>query len=130
ELFAGNYSETAGRRAERRSRPEPSEAASPIAQPTPSPTKPAARSRRADSPEERETAKRKRKIKALEDKIAALEAEVERLEPRLGEEGLHLGPVASRDLSREKATKKEELDKLVEEWASLAELESAERPSS
>jgi ATP-binding cassette subfamily F protein 3 len=130
ELFAGNYSETAVRRAERRSRPEPADASRAIELETPAPSKPAARSRRSESPEEREAARRKKKIKALEEKIAALEAEVERLETRLWEEALHLGPVASRDLSREKAAKKEELDKLVEEWASLAELEDSERPSS
>jgi len=128
-LFPGNYSETAALRAERRSHPEP-EAADRSLEPPPAPAaKSAPRSRRAESPEEREAAKRRRKIKALEDKIAGLEAEVERLETRLWEEGLHLGPVASRDLSREKAAKKEELDKLVEEWASLSELEGAERPS-
>ena len=128
-LFPGNYSETAALRAERRSHPEP-EAAGRSLEPPPAPAaKSAPRSRRAESPEEREAAKRRRKIKALEDKIAGLEAEVERLETRLWEEGLHLGPVASRDLSREKAAKKEELDKLVEEWASLSELEGAERPS-
>jgi ATP-binding cassette subfamily F protein 3 len=128
-LFPGNYSETAALRAERRSRPEPEDTGRSLEPPPAPAAKSAVRGRRSESPEEREATKRRRKIKALEDKIAALEAEVERLETRLWEEGLHLGPVASRDLSREKAAKKEELDKLVEEWASLSELESAESPS-
>ena len=129
EFFSGNYSETAALRAERRTRPEPADSASLAAPSPPASAKASLRSRRPESHEEREAAKRKKKIKTLEDKIAALETEVEQIETRLWEEGLHLGPVASRDLSREKAAKKQELDRLVEEWASLSELESAQRPS-
>jgi ATP-binding cassette subfamily F protein 3 len=128
QFFAGNYSETAAARAERRSRPEPEvsgagEAPEPPRAPAP------ARSRRSESPEEREAARRRRKIKTLEERVAALETEIERLEARLWEEGLDLGPVASRDLAQQKGAKKEELDRLVDEWASLSELENAE-PSS
>ena len=53
----------------------------------------------------------------------------DRIETRLWEEGLTLGPVASRDLSREKTEKKQQLDRLVEEWAELSELESREAPT-
>ena len=128
QFFAGNYSETAAARAERRSRPEPevsSAGDAPEAPRAPAPV----RSRRSESPEEREAARRRRKIKTLEERVAALESEIERLEARLWEEALDLGPVASRDLAQQKGAKKEELDRLVEEWASLSELESAE-PSS
>jgi ATP-binding cassette, subfamily F, member 3 len=128
QFFAGNYSETAAARAERRSRPEPEvsgAADAPEPPRAPAPT----RSRRSESPEEREATRRRKKIKALEERVAALETEIERLETRLWEEALDLGPVASRDLARQKGAKKEELDRLVEEWASLSELENAE-PSS
>ena len=128
QFFAGNYSETAAARAERRSRLEPEVSGAGDAPEAPRAPAPA-RSRRSESPDERVAARRRRKIKTLEERVAALESEIERLEARLWEEALDLGPVASRDLARQKGAKKEELDRLVEEWASLSELESAE-PSS
>jgi ATP-binding cassette, subfamily F, member 3 len=120
----GNYSETAPARAERRRRPEPPwPAATPSEAPraAPSPARPA---RRPESPDQKESARRRRRIAALEEKIAVLESEVESLETRLWEEALTLGPVASRDLASRKAAKKEELDTLVEQWAALSEEES------
>ena len=79
--------------------------------------------------EEKEKTKRRRRIQALETKIAALEKEVESIETRLWEEALTLGPVASRDLAKQKADRKAELDRLVEEWAALSEQESSQTPS-
>jgi ATP-binding cassette subfamily F protein 3 len=117
----GNYSETAAARAERRSRPEsPPEGRKPEALPV------SARApRRAESAsEDREAARRRRKIKGLEEKIAALEKDVEQIENRLSEEALTLGPVAANNLARERSAKKEELDARVEEWAALSEEES------
>jgi ATP-binding cassette subfamily F protein 3 len=136
-LMDGNYTETADARAERRRKPEPAAAVSASSasssgdgrpqaadrRPTEAAApKPAARpSKRIESPEDKEAARRKRRIKALEEKIAALETEVETLESRLWEEALTLGPVASRELSKQKAARREELDALVEEWARLSE---------
>jgi len=135
----GNYSETAAARAERRSRPEPA-----FARDTASskgtvaklnddsslePRRaraalaPVRTPRKGESPEEKETARRRRKIKGLEERIAALEKDVEAIENRLDEEALTLKPVAANNLARERAAKKKELDALVEEWAALSEEE-------
>jgi ATP-binding cassette subfamily F protein 3 len=132
--MSGNYSETAAARAERRKRPEPAApegaatapssskvAAAVSAKPAPAPAKPPRREERDGG----ESAKRRRKIRSLEEKIAALEAEVARLEARLWEEGLTLGPVASRDLAAQKVARQQELDALVEDWARLSEEENA-----
>ena len=136
-LLPGNYSETAEARAERRRRPEPafSKAAhSPAAASAPAlaaaPTpKPAARPKReAERAEDKEAAKRRRRLKALEEKIAELEGEVDAIETRLWEEALTLGPVAAHDLSRKKTALKEEVDSLVEEWARLSEEAAAGEP--
>ncbi len=113
-LLEGNYSETAEARAERRRHAERAAAASTRSRPL----------RGAASAQEREAVKRRRKIKSLEERIAALESDVEALEVRLWEDALTLGPVASRDLAKEKADKKEQLDLLVEEWARLSEEEA------
>ena len=126
-LMDGNYAETADARAERRRKPEPSAAAAvpavegPRREPSAPPAPPKPRPRRSGPAEDKETAKRRRRIKALEDRIAALETEVETLESRLWEEALTLGPVASHELSKQKAARKAELDALVEEWARLSE---------
>ena len=40
---------------------------------------------------------------------------------RLYEEALTLGPVASNQLARERREKKEEIERLVDEWAALSE---------
>ncbi len=86
------------------------------------PAKPVARPpRRADASDDKEAARRRRRIKTLEEKIAALENEIESIETRLWEEALTLGPVAAHELSKQKVAKKEELDLLVEEWAKLSE---------
>jgi hypothetical protein len=50
-----------------------------------------------------------------------LEREIEEIETRLWEEGLDLGPVESHRLSEEKTRRKEELERLVEEWAKLSD---------
>lgn len=86
--------------------------------------------RRPDAAQDKESAKRRRRLKALEEKIAALENEVESIETRLWEEALTLGPVAAHDLSRRKTAAKEELDALVDEWARLSEeAEAADGPA-
>jgi ATP-binding cassette subfamily F protein 3 len=130
-LFDGNYTESADARAERRRRAEPETEAD--ARPEAPARSTTVTLRPVPTPESglppRETAKRRRRIMGLEQKVTALEAEIERIEGRLWEEGLTLGPVASRDLAREKTVKKEELDRLVEEWASLSERENSESPS-
>jgi ATP-binding cassette subfamily F protein 3 len=140
--FEGNYSQTAAARAERRQRPEPApgqraleaqrEVRSEDARPGErrGARRAAAGSLRAgESDEEKESAKRRRRIQALETKIGQLEKEIESIETRLWEEGLTLGPVASRDLAKQKAEKKQELDHLVEEWATLSEEQDREAPS-
>jgi ATP-binding cassette subfamily F protein 3 len=133
-LMDGNYTETADARAERRRKPEPAAAAAvpaveaPRREPSAPPAPARPRPRRPGPAEDKETAKRRRRIKALEERIAALETEVETLESRLWEEALTLGPVASHELSKQKAARKAELDALVEEWARLSE--EAERAAS
>jgi hypothetical protein len=62
----------------------------------------------------------------MEERIAALEAEVDALDTRLWEEALTLGPVASRDLAAKRAARRADLDALVEEWAALSEEETSE----
>jgi ATP-binding cassette subfamily F protein 3 len=124
--FDGNYSETAQARAERRRQPEPPWTAGSenrLAAPAPR-TSPRKTARKPDSPEQKESVRRRRRIASLEERISALEAEVEMLETRLWEEALTLGPVASRDLARQKVSKKAELDALVEDWAALSEEET------
>ncbi len=123
----GNYTETADARAQRRRRPEPvsGSAATPVEKPARKEAS-ARPPRAAESDEDRESTKRRRRIQSLEEKVSALEAEVERIETRLWDEALTLGPIASRDLAKDKTRKKEELDRLVEEWASLSESEQGE----
>jgi ATP-binding cassette subfamily F protein 3 len=120
----GNYSDTADARAERRRRPEAevtrvpgprSSVVSPPKAPSPSP------GRRPSPAQDKEAVRRKRRIDALEEKIASREKEIEALETRLWEEGLHLGPVESHRLAQEKAKRREELEALVDEWAKLSE---------
>jgi ATP-binding cassette subfamily F protein 3 len=127
-LLPGNYTDTAQVRAERRRRPEAAPA--PKGEPAASAVAPAGKPVRApEAREDREASRRRRRIRSLEEKVAALETEIDRIESRLWEEGLTLGPVASRDLSREKTEKKQQLDRLVEEWAELSDVESREAPS-
>ncbi|HYK42485.1 MAG TPA: ABC-F family ATP-binding cassette domain-containing protein, partial [Thermoanaerobaculia bacterium] len=148
----GNYSDTAEARAERRKRPEPVHGEAPRPHHGDSATLTPALSRAetsltpARSQGERErnpsttvlskgekdpAQKRRRKIKGLEERIAALEADVDRLEARLWDEALTLGPVESRNLAAEKSARKEELDALVEEWANLSRAqEEAEKAGS
>lgn len=130
QLLEGNYSETADARAERRRRAEPApEMVAAREKGSGSPAQEAARMRRRpESAGDREASSRRRKLKSLEEKIAALEAQVATLENRLWEEALTLGPVASRDLARQRAARKAELDAMVEEWARLSE-EDAEKAS-
>lgn len=116
-LLDGNYTDTANARAERRSRPEAEERAAPRA-------KPPSQGKRATSTEDREAARRRRRITALEEKIAAREGEIETLENRLWEEGLTLGPTEANRLAQEKAKRREELEALVEEWAKLSQEEA------
>jgi len=140
-LLPGNYTDTAQARTERRRSPE---AVAPLAGGSvTAAVAPAGKPARAlENREDREASRttlrsgaslrstsRRRRIRTLEEKVAALEGEIDRIETRLWEEGLTLGPVASRDLSREKTEKKQQLDRLVEEWAELSELESREAPS-
>ena len=128
-LLDGNYSETADARARRRERPEPAPADS-VPEPDrrlPGPPPRAAR-RGSATAGDREVTKRRRRIKALEERVGALEAEVEALEKRLWDEALTLGPIASRDLALQRTERRQELDRLVEEWARLSE-EEAQAPS-
>jgi ATP-binding cassette, subfamily F, member 3 len=118
-LLDGNYSETADERAERRRRPE-AEAARPVAVETPRSPQPRP-GKRAQPTQDKEATRRKRRIEALEEKIAAQEKRIETIENRLWEEALDLGPVESRNLAREKTELQEELEKLVEEWAKLSD---------
>ena len=124
--FDGNYSDTAAARAERRSRPEREARATPVS-PAASHA-PAAKSpdrpKKATAGDDREASRRRRRISALAEKIAAREKDIERIETRLWEEGLELGPVESHRLSEEKAQRREELERLVEEWAKLSEEET------
>ena len=130
-LIPGNYSETADARSERRKRPEPAfaKAPSPAAVPAPAPP-PAARPKRPARPAEsspgKEAARRRRRIQALEEKIAACEAQIETLETRLWDEALTLSSIAARELSNEKTSRKGELDALFEEWTRLSEAEAEE----
>jgi ATP-binding cassette, subfamily F, member 3 len=121
-LLDGNYTDTADARAERRRRPE----AEAKTVPGPRPpvlglAKPESRTRPAPAERDKEAARRRRQIAALEQKVASQEKEIEAIETRLWEEGLELGPVESHRLSEEKAHRKEELERLVEEWAKLSE---------
>jgi len=130
EPLPGNYSETAAARAERRRRPEPpltSQGDPPapkpagLRAPSPASRSAASASRRSGSLEDKGAARRRRRIRALEEKIAELESQIEAIETRLWEEALTLGPVAAHGLSKEKMARKEELDGLIEEWARLSE---------
>jgi ATP-binding cassette, subfamily F, member 3 len=135
----GNYSDTAEGRVERRKRPEPApgdgrrregarEGEAPSTPLTPTLSRREREQSREQTPltpalsrgEREQMQKRRRKIKGLEERIAALEADVDRLEARLWEEALTLGPVESRNLAAEKSARKGELDALVEEWANLS----------
>ena len=130
-LLPGNYTETADARTERRKRPEPAPARRAEAVPAAAPARPSdpapavaekpRPARRADASDDKEATRKRRRIKTLEEKIAALENEIESIETRLWEEALTLGPVAAHELSKQKLAKKEELDLLVEEWAKLSE---------
>ena len=123
----GNYTDTAGARAERRRRPEAEVTRVPGREsPAPGPGKApsSGRGKRASPEPEKEGVRRKRRIDALEEKIASLEQEIEVIETRLWEEGLDLGPVESHRLAQEKAKRREELEALVEEWAKLSEEET------
>ncbi len=136
-LLQGNYTETADARTERRKRPEPAPvrradaaalATAPLGAAPAAPEKAAPRPpRRPDAGEDKETTRKRRRIKTLEEKIAALETGIESLETRLWEEALTLGPVAAHELSKQKLARKEELDVLVEEWAKLSE--EADQPA-
>ncbi len=128
--FDGNYTETAVARAERRRLPElprPGDARGTRQDFRRARSTTARRAaRRPESPSQKEAVRRRKRIEALEEKIAVFEKEVESLETRLWEEALTLGPIASRDLAAKKTVKKAELDTLVEQWAALSEEESRE----
>ncbi len=135
-LLPGNYSETADARAERRRRPEPAEsraastappasALAPVPASAPKPKRASARP--PESSAEKEASRRRRRIQALEEKIASCEAHIESLETRLWEEALTLSSIAARELSNEKSSRKAELDALMEEWTRLSEAEEAEQ---
>lgn len=135
-LLPGNYTETANARFERRKRPEPAgpaaaekgldptPRAAPAAPPAP---RPEPRPARADSSEDREASRRRKRLKSLEEKIASLENEIEAIETRLWEEALTLGPRAAHELATKKTASKAELDALVEDWARLSQ--EAEEPA-
>jgi ATP-binding cassette subfamily F protein 3 len=120
-LHDGNYTDTADARSERRRYAEAEQAAvlSPPSSVV-SARNPESRTRRAPSEKDKEAARRKRRIEALEAKITAQERDIEAIETRLWEEGLVLGPVESHRLSEEKAQLRQELEGLVEEWMKLS----------
>jgi ATP-binding cassette subfamily F protein 3 len=121
-LLDGNYTDTADARAERRRRPEAEVTTfSGTRSPVLGLAKPESRTRPVPAERDKEAARRKRRIAALEQKAASQEKVIEAIETRLWEEGLELGPVESHRLSEEKAQRKEELERLVEEWAKLSE---------
>ncbi|HEY1252997.1 MAG TPA: ABC-F family ATP-binding cassette domain-containing protein [Thermoanaerobaculia bacterium] len=126
----GNYSETADARAERRRRPEPAPAKTtgapaPSPESVPAPPRPKkAASRLAESAAEKEAARRRKRIQTLEEKIAACETQIETLETRLWDEALTLSSIEARELSREKTSRKAELDALFEEWTRLSQAEA------
>jgi ATP-binding cassette subfamily F protein 3 len=126
----GNYSETADARAERRRRPEPAPAKTtgapaPSPESVPAPPRPKkAASRPAESAAEKEAARRRKRIQTLEEKIAACETQIETLETRLWDEALTLSSIEARELSREKTSRKAELDALFEEWTRLSQAEA------
>ncbi len=140
-FWSGNYSDSAGARARRRERPAGSETAVSRAEAPAGGTfstrpderaaaaAPRRSSRRGESPEGKESARRRKRIRSLEEKIANLEKGIEALETRLWEEALTLGPVEAHRIASEKAVRREELDRLVEEWASLSEEENRTAPS-
>ena len=80
-----------GRARGRRRRPPRSRAAAPA--------KPRPPRRDRVRREDKEAARRRRRIQTLEEKIAALENEIESIETRLWEEALTLGPVAAHELA-------------------------------
>jgi ATP-binding cassette subfamily F protein 3 len=123
----GNYTDTADARADRRRRPEADvtrvlSPQSPVLSPAKAPSP--SRGKRASPEQEKEAVRRKRRIDALEQKIASHEKEIEAIETRLWEEGLHLGPVESHRLAQEKTQRRDDLERLVEEWAKLSEEET------
>ncbi|HEX5134282.1 MAG TPA: ABC-F family ATP-binding cassette domain-containing protein [Thermoanaerobaculia bacterium] len=121
-LYDGNYTDTAEAREDRRRKPEADAAT--VVSPRSSvlgPPRPAVRGRRPAPEQGKEAARRRRRIATLEEKIAACEKQIEAIETRLWEEGLDLGPVESHRLATEKAARREELEKLVEDWAKLSE---------
>src|SRR6266496_4809014 len=121
-LLDGNYTDTADERAERRRRPEAEVTTVPGPRsPVLGLAKPESRTRPVPAERDKEAARRKRRIAAREQKVASQEREIEAIETRLWEEGLELGPVESHRLSEEKAQRKQELERLVEEWAKLSE---------
>ncbi|HEY2796344.1 MAG TPA: ABC-F family ATP-binding cassette domain-containing protein [Thermoanaerobaculia bacterium] len=140
-LLPGNYTETAEARSDRRRRPEPAAAPAHRATTAGSPAVPAVpavsaaalpkpkrgASRPPESSAEKEASRRRRRIQALEEKIAACEAQIESLETRLWEEALTLTSIAARELSNEKTSRKAELDALMEEWTRLSEAQEAEQ---
>ena len=123
-LIPGNYSETAEERANRRRRPEPEFSAARTAVASLAAPASTRAAKRPESTAEKEAVRRRKKIKSLEERIAGYEKEIEGLESRLWDEALTLGPVEANRLANEKGVKKEELDRLVEEWARLSEEES------
>ncbi len=133
-LFDGNYSETAEARAERRRNPEMREREPAMSPPpgvnrTAETAAPGRAPRRPPGGESKESARRRKRITALEEKISAGEKDVEALENRLWEEALTLGPKEAHRLAQEKAARREELESLIEEWARLSEEETALAPS-
>jgi ATP-binding cassette, subfamily F, member 3 len=132
-LLPGNYSETADARAERRKRPEPVQTARPSTPIAPMPPTPpgagAAKPKRASGrpseiSAEKEASRRRRRIQALEEKIAACEAQIETIETRLWDEALTLSSIEARELANEKTSRKTELDALFEEWTRLSEVQA------
>ena len=126
--MAGNYSDTAQQRRERRERPaapspEPERHSIPAPPPQrevddrPAPRKPAAP--RDPSPD-REQRRAEQKVQRLEKRIAELEAEVAERETRLYDEGDRLDAVSAAKIWKEKEEARRKLEELFLEWSELS----------
>ena len=135
--MAGNYSETAAERRERRERPVPSLPAEPRKIPEPAapapdsgaepgraaPAPKGSRRERAAEPAEdaaRTARKQEQKIQRLEKRIAELEAEVASRETLLYEEGDRLDALSAAKIWKEKEEARRKLEDLFEEWSELS----------
>jgi ATP-binding cassette, subfamily F, member 3 len=130
--MAGNYSDTAGERRQRRERPvafvarttqQPASAAAEPQEALPGSRPPLPRSGRGrgrPSTEESAARRNEQKVQRLEKRIAELEAEVASRETQLYEEGDRLDSLSAARIWKEKEEAKRKLEELFEEWSQLS----------